>query len=312
MIWLLVGTIFYSEHDFGRSYAKGFYYAVNVGYSIDFGVLQLRGTRAMRNESYAFSIFYILCGSVAMVNLISSIFQEALAIPSQKMWYTSFQAQQLTNPNRPWKLKIRRYVLQRLDHFQRIAVWLLYIVWGTAWSCSIFGWNAIEGLYFSISSLSTGGLYGIPKGADEFAFFVVGLFCCTGVPVMGLGLSSLTALIMERAKKGRNDLYDIKTAGNMNTPQKETTAAQRRGTAYSKRELEMYEQLLSVPSTGLKMTKESFVLLNLIRRGAVDRAELQNVMANFDSIFKEQRSLIGDDDDEKNESINVDLAETPP
>ena len=331
MLWLLIGTVFYAEHDFGRSYAKGFYYAVNVGYSIGFGVLKLRGSREDRNESYAFSVFYVLCGALAMLNSIMSIFQDALKIPSKKMWYSSFYGQQLIDPNRSWKEKLLRYALDRLDKFQPILVWLIYVSWGTAWSCGMFRWNFIEGLYFAVSSLSTGGLLGIPEDSDELCFFIVGCFCCTGIPFMGMALSSVTALLLEDSKQGgHHELEEIKTAsypdnsrGDGSTPHKRLSV-KRKGTAYSRKEIEIYEKLLAVPRprsatlseiggllTGSQaqtfMSKESFVLINLIRRGAVDRVELKNVMDNFDFILKEQRDLV-DADVDGERSCHISLA----
>jgi hypothetical protein len=38
-VWILVGTVFYSEYNFHGNYAHGFFYAVNVGYSIGWGIL---------------------------------------------------------------------------------------------------------------------------------------------------------------------------------------------------------------------------------------------------------------------------------
>jgi len=61
--------------------------------------------------------------------------------------------------------------------------------------------QASRGLCFSVSSSSTGGLFGLPPDADDFAFFFVGLYCLTGIPVMGLAFVSMAGLIIEEIKR---------------------------------------------------------------------------------------------------------------
>ncbi len=39
VVWIAVGTVFYAEYNFAGDYAKGFFYSVNVGYSIGWGIL---------------------------------------------------------------------------------------------------------------------------------------------------------------------------------------------------------------------------------------------------------------------------------
>jgi hypothetical protein len=61
LIWLTVGTAFYGTVDFDGNYAKGFYYAVNVGYSIGWGVLH-----DQTDSSKLFSVFYLVIGATAI------------------------------------------------------------------------------------------------------------------------------------------------------------------------------------------------------------------------------------------------------
>ena len=220
LAWLLIGMIFYAEHDFAGNYCKGFYYAVNVGYSIGFGVLQLQGTREWKNGSYAFSTLYVLSGALAIVisltKVVSSV--EAAVRGNEKKWYTSLYAQHLLAPQRNWKKKIRRYVLARLDLFLRIIIWLLFVLFGWIWSCFMFDWSFWEGLYFAVSSLSTGGLLGIPADAPDLCFLFVGLYCCTGIPVMGMGIAAVGAMLPLGVTKTAIETVNKTTTGCVLAP----------------------------------------------------------------------------------------------
>lgn len=165
--WLTIGTIFYGANDFNHNYYKGFYYSVNVGYSIGWGVLD-----ELSQGSYAFSIFYLLIGATlisgSLVYLIESI------VSSNEAWFKN-----ITNDTRKTssstisRSSSRMKVIYDNSYIKRIKtslsnntsqafmiiIWLVWILFGTIWSCYVIEWSVIEGIYFALSSLSTGGKY---------------------------------------------------------------------------------------------------------------------------------------------------------
>ncbi len=54
-------------------------------------------------------------------------------------------------------------------------------------------------MYFAISSLSTGGLHGIPPDSGDWMFFFVGLYAATGVPIMGLTMGYFAGYVAEKS-----------------------------------------------------------------------------------------------------------------
>lgn len=206
LLWLLLGTVFYAEVDFAKNYCKGFYYAVNVGYSIGFGVLN---ERPGGDLSFIFSTVYILFGAVAISMCLSCIIEHAVH-GKKSPWYREMHAarrrsqrQSLLQPPlptstpAPYLPPFWDYIINHSDRILCIIIWLIYIIFGTGWSCGVVGWGFWEGLYFAVSSLSTGGLHGIPSYSPDWMFFVVGLYCATGVPVMVLAVGALGSMLVE-------------------------------------------------------------------------------------------------------------------
>jgi hypothetical protein len=63
-------------------------------------------------------------------------------------------------------------------------LFLLWIVLGTVFSCCLEGWSLVSGIYFSISTMATGGMWPISSDSPEWAFVFVALYVVTGVPIM--------------------------------------------------------------------------------------------------------------------------------
>ncbi len=66
----------------------------------------------------------------------------------------------------------------------------------TVYTCNRVGWVFVEGLYNAISSLSTGGLWAIPKESPDIDYFAIGLFSATGIPLMAVAMSAMARLFI--------------------------------------------------------------------------------------------------------------------
>lgn len=64
------------------------------------------------------------------------------------------------------------------------VLFVLWIIVGTVFACALEGWSLVSGLYFSISTMSTGGMWPISSDSPEWAFVFVALYVVTGVPIM--------------------------------------------------------------------------------------------------------------------------------
>lgn len=55
---------------------------------------------------------------------------------------------------------------------------------GIAFSLSVEGWTFMDALYFSVSTMATGGMAPISPDAPQWAFVFVALYVVCGVPIM--------------------------------------------------------------------------------------------------------------------------------
>lgn len=217
LIWLLFGTTFYAiRNELG--WAKGFYMAVNVGYSIGWGY-----PMEIDKSCEIFSCLYVLVGASA-VAVYLGYFAQSMIVAS-KDWYTDVLLQEDIDKQKSvmWWSWIRL----NGNKLRTISVWVLWIFMMMIWSCVTVEWSVIDGLYFSISSLSTGGLWPIPRDSPDWHFAVVALFTATGVPLMALAMGSLASLIVTvgdpeeaekciRARVTKEELLMMAKMGTMN------------------------------------------------------------------------------------------------
>jgi hypothetical protein len=77
-----------------------------------------------------------------------------------------------------------------------MAFWFVWVAAMCAFSCIAVGWNAIDGLYYAVSTLSTGGLWAVPQDSPDYVYVVTGVFAATGIPLMGLAMASLASLMV--------------------------------------------------------------------------------------------------------------------
>jgi hypothetical protein len=73
----------------------------------------------------------------------------------------------------------------------------LWLTFGVMWSVANIRWAVVQGFYFAITSMSTSGIRSIPDDSPDSFFCVVGLFTCTGAPIMLLAFGSLAHAIAD-------------------------------------------------------------------------------------------------------------------
>lgn len=142
--------------------------SVNVGYSIGYGY-----PVETNDKQIWYSIFHVILGSSAVAACLG-IFAQAM-LEENKNWYEAAVKRAKTDS----MLRSRKFSLRflaTLQHYYHrlfpVVVWLGWILMGCFWACEIFEWPVVQGLYFAVSSCSTGGLWAIPKDSSDEAYFM--------------------------------------------------------------------------------------------------------------------------------------------
>lgn len=291
VLWILVGTIFYAQVNFNGNFFKGFYYSVNVGYSIGWGVFHDNS-----NICKVFSIFYLLVGAVFVSRWLAYLLE--LAISEHDSSYeqyvirTNMLADNVCLQSRYFKWFSPYYVWMAMnsDKLFVIYIWLLYVTFGAVWSYIAVKWPFIDAMYFSVSSMSTGGLWGIPHDSPEYFFLLVGLFALTGVPLMGMAMANIASIFLDARNYERvHKLYAIKL---------------------DDREVELFH-LLNHHSKAY-IDKNEYLLLNLVKKKKVDINLIQEIWKEFDAFDTKATGILVYEDIAKKVGNSQKLQTLPP
>ena len=263
--WMAVGTTFYSiNNDFG--WAKGFYMMVNVGYSIGSGY-----PKDTDHYSLWFSTFNILFGVIA-IGIALNAFANSLVHTGEK-WYHGVEYDRvMRDKSVPWKTKAIEWARSNKAKLYAICVSL---GWGsimTTWASYTFEeWKLVQALYFSVSFLSTGGLYPMPRDTDRYNLAIAGTFICIGVPLMWLAMGNITALLL---KFGDPEKDKEKIRGQI-----------------TKQEIDMMRQLKIDGGDGY-LDRGEFFLLCAIRLGATTPELIEEINKRFVTLDAGKRGVL--------------------
>ena len=93
----------------------------------------------------------------------------ASTLEKSKNWYEkALYEESMNSADVPRYIKLWKVIKAKKDELRVIGTYIIYICIMTFWACKTFkGWLLIDGLYFAISSCSTGGLWAIPLDASD-------------------------------------------------------------------------------------------------------------------------------------------------
>jgi hypothetical protein len=265
-VWIFSGTVTYCYRN-ELGWAKGFYMAVNVGYSIGWGYPLEKDDQILW-----YSIFHVLVGASAVAAALGFFAQSV--IKSSRSWYQTAlleaQAKETNNLMKVWL-----WAKYNWDSLKIIFLWMAWISFMTIYTCNRVGWNFVDGLYNAISSLSTGGLWAIPSDSPEIDFFAIGFFSAIGVPLMALAMSHVAKLCISFGDSERA---------------KEVIRSK-----VTKIELEMMQKFGLDDGDGL-ITRSEFILLCAVRIGAMDNDLIAAINDRFCQLDSSNNGYLTYDD----------------
>lgn len=172
-------------------------------------------------------------------------------------------------------LKLTTFITFNWVKVRIVLLWCLFALFGTLLMVCQYGWTFWAGLYFAVSSMSTGGLKPIPRDAEDADYFVVGLFSAIGVPLMGLAMGTIGQSLM-----GHDTMEDVEAV--LNSP-------------ISKVEL---DDMKAIHGIGFEreINKHEFILLSAVRLGYLDPDAISHMCRKYDSFKRDNSGQLTYDD----------------
>lgn len=198
LLWVLAGTIFYAfAPGSNLGWAEGFYMAIDIGYSIGWGY-PTEGAPPHTSNLW-FSTIYVVLGA-SLVALALGFFADKVVEDSDN-WFTNLlQQKEYENDvasDKPLTTRIKAWIKFHKEAVRAIGLWLFWIAIMILYSMGQIGWSFTEAQYFAVTSLSTGGHWGIPNDSPDWMFGLTGIFVALGVPIMAVAMASVATLIID-------------------------------------------------------------------------------------------------------------------
>ena len=267
LLWLLTGSLFYAyKMDLGWS--KGFYMAVNVGYSIGWGDIPEPGL-----TSKGFSTFFVLCGS-SFVGAALGFFAQS-AVSDADNWYVNqcqakkFEVDYENASN--WITKCFYFIDYHWIPFRVILAWIVFIMTATVFALLTQpdDWAFGTALYFAVSSVSTGGLQSLDATVTtDWMYGFTGVYAALGVPLMGIAMAIIGGCFIEGTTI-EETMEKVEEAVTLD-------------------EVNMLENLGLIDGDGI-IDKTEFIILCMVRIGAAD-PELIGLITEYFNLLDEDGS----------------------
>ena len=208
LLWLGGGTAFYGyAKDSDLGIFKGFFMAVNIGYSIGFGYPIEESLHYLW-----FSTAYVLVGS-SLVAVALGFFADKI-VEDADDWFTNLLQKQKYKKKiaagNPIHTRVIAWVVYQSDSVRAVGIWLGWVSIMVLYSMVYFGWTFQEAQYFAVSACSTGGHWAIPQDSPDWMFGLTGFFTAFGVPIMGVAMASIGKFLVSSKK----ELEDVKETIN--------------------------------------------------------------------------------------------------
>eukprot|EP00466_Bigelowiella_natans_P001876 jgi/Bigna1/78814/fgenesh1_pg.57_\ len=203
LAYFLLAAVFYSyENDW--SYSASLYYAAQTGWSVGYGLIKSLNLFHSKSQHYFilgvlieqtdnslwFTVFFVLAGASMIGGAVAILI--ALVLESEHA--TEIHCALV-------------FILWIGAGVYRISV-LRTPVYDVMYGMLEEKFNFIRALYFSVTSLSTGGLQvaSINPDEDTFTNWFMAFWIMTGVPVFGIAVGQLAGVLVEAYTRHR--LYE--------------------------------------------------------------------------------------------------------
>jgi len=226
--WMFLGALFYNQM-IGWSFTTSFYYSVQAGMSVGYGALYETDDRTR-----IYSVFHVLLGSSFVVYALSNIMGTFLEehntwhISLKKNLSAKLQKEELSIEDAPAAKTIEhsacyRFILRKIKGLKkpkiqkRLATGTLFLIWimlGIMYGIVREKFSFIQALWFSITSLSTGGFQPptVHEDSEDAVLFLLTIWLTLGIPLFGMVLFALAAALVERNTEHRTRELIRKTA----------------------------------------------------------------------------------------------------
>ena len=213
-------------------------------------------------NSKIFSIFYLTSGVIFLAVIV--VYIAGIFLTSRDKWYTSYLKTSVALRN---ELTTWEYIEWWYNHHQfTIHITLLliaFIIFGVTFSCIYIKWDVVNGVYFTLATLSTGGLNSIPDGSPEWIYGIIGIYAAIGIIIQMIVVFYLASAYLQTYHHNRAE-----KAINEKISEEELRALREMG----------------LEDEATVIDRHEFLLLMVVRLGLIDTEMITHINQKFDEL----------------------------
>ena len=270
-LWIFCATTFYTHHN-GWAVSKSFFYSMDVGLSIGFGAFP-----EPNEGSKMYTCVHILIGASLISGALGLFFE--ILLDKQEAIADEVESETKKNKNKEEPAPSAAWCpcsLPTYDEnptvFHVTGAFVAWILLGALYQVWYLDARFMDGLYFAVSGLSTGGLLAPQDFAPDTdtpeehtqkvaVFWFIGWYVLVGVPIFGMCLGQGAAVLVSRytAQKTKEKV-------NM-----DITAAE-------------FQYAEALGNNDGQIDRYEFLQMSLLRLGVVDLDLLEMINDRFDEL----------------------------
>ena len=213
-------------------------------------------------NSKIFSIFYLISGVIGLAVIV--VYIAGVYLTTRDKWYTAYLKTSIAMRN---ELTTWEY-FEWWYHYHQFTIHITllliaFIIFGVAFSCVYVGWDVVNGVYFTLATLSTAGLNSIPDDSADWIYGVVGIFAAIGIIIQMIVVFYLASAYLQyyhhnRAQKAINEKI-------------------------SEEELRALREM-GLEDEATVIDRHEFLLLMIVRLGLIDTEMIAHINKKFDEL----------------------------
>lgn len=187
-VWIFTGAFVYWGH-YKWTFAQAFYYSVQSGVSIGYGLLP-----ESDDLTRFYTIFHALFGAT-LFGFALTVFAH-LNIQKVEKITTDIEDRFLDDFNHSF------INFAKMGGILRSSIYIfLVIIIGTIFGMVVEHWTFTSSVYFAVTTCSTGGLQEIEYDSPDWKFWFVGMYALLSVPTYGYTLAQFANYVNEKRQQ---------------------------------------------------------------------------------------------------------------
>ena len=262
LVYFSGSTYFHFVHN-DWTLAQSFYYSVQSGLSIGFGVLA-----ETDDTSRLFTVVHVILGAILISLAFGLLLERVLDQIESRLVSNKIEGRSETSFSS---------MIGAALYSAEIALGIVWIMIGVFIGVKLEGWSVTHSLYYAVTGISTAGLEG-PSNVD-FNLWVTAFYVLIGVPIFSSATGKVASSILEYRRLYKLQA-SVQSAQITTTKFRRLSSATRISGSGANAQNKKTEDSLAID----RIDRHAFLCYELVSLGIVKQKTIEMINEKFDRI----------------------------